>query len=105
MNKTNKFVRVVAPWASSTIPVKSVGWLWSHSWDGHWSINEFCWKVIRGRPHYLLNRLPHSAQMVLANSAGFQIISQLTRLYPWEFHIVAYGAFSIHNDITGQTNC
>jgi hypothetical protein len=48
-------------------------------WDGHWSIKDFCWKVIRGRRPYLLNRLPHSAQMALANSAGFEIVSELVR--------------------------
>jgi hypothetical protein len=48
-------------------------------WDGHWSINDFCWKVIRGRRPYLLNRLPHSAQMALANNSGFEVVSELIR--------------------------
>jgi hypothetical protein len=86
VNKRKKFIRVVAPWTSSSIPGDSAGWLWSHSvmehvdeieqvwkcyatwlahdgimthnidyhchglakhWDGHRSINDLCWKVIR----------------------------------------------------------
>jgi hypothetical protein len=121
VNKTNKFIRVVAPWTSSSISSESVGWLWSHSvmehvdeieqvwkcyaawlahdgmmthnidyhchglakhWDGHWSINDLCWKVIRGRRPYLLNRLPHSAQMALANSSGFEVVCELIRTLP-----------------------
>ena len=119
VNKTNKFIRVVAPWTSSNIPRESIGWLWSHSvmehiddiehvwkcyatwlasdglmthnidyqshglakhWDGHWSIGDVCWKIVRGRRPYLLNRLPHSSQMALANSCGFEVISEL--IYP-----------------------
>jgi hypothetical protein len=51
-------------------------------WNGHWSINDLFWKVIRGRRPYLLNRLPHSAQIALANSCGFEVISELIRVRP-----------------------
>jgi hypothetical protein len=46
-------------------------------WDGHRSINDLCWKIIRGRRPYLINRLPHSAQMALAKGYGLEIVSEL----------------------------
>ena len=46
-------------------------------WDGHRSINDLCWKILRGRRPYLINRMPHSAQMALANGCGFEIVSEL----------------------------
>lgn len=46
-------------------------------WDGHRSINDLCWKILRGRRPYLINRLPHSAQIALARDCGFEIASEL----------------------------
>jgi hypothetical protein len=119
--KRNRFIRVVAPWNSSSVPRESVSWLWSQSvmehvddiehvwkcyaawlapdgimshnidyhchglakhWGGHWSISDLCWKVIRGRRPYLLNRLPHSAQIAVARGTGFEVISKLIRTQP-----------------------
>ena len=46
-------------------------------WDGHRSINDLCWKILRGRRPYLINRMPHSAQMALAKGNGFAVVSEL----------------------------
>ena len=46
-------------------------------WDGYRSINDLCWKILRGRRPYLINRMPHSVQMELAKDCGFEISSEL----------------------------
>jgi hypothetical protein len=46
-------------------------------WDGHRSINDLCWTILRGRRPYLINRMPHSAQVALAKGCGFEIASEL----------------------------
>jgi hypothetical protein len=48
----------------------------THSWNGHWAIGQQQWAIIRGKRPYLLNRLPHSAQMTLATNAGLEIVSE-----------------------------
>ena len=42
-------------------------------WDGHWGLNEAAWYVLRGRRHYLINRLPHSYYVAQLRSLGFDI--------------------------------
>ena len=46
-------------------------------WNGHWSIRDLCWRIIRGYRPYLINRLPHSAQMALVKDSGFEIAAEL----------------------------
>jgi hypothetical protein len=46
-------------------------------WDGHRSINDVCWRILRGRRPYLINRVPHSTQMALAKSYGLEVASEL----------------------------
>jgi hypothetical protein len=46
-------------------------------WNGHWSTSDLCWQIIRGYRPYLINRLPHSAQMALAKSWGLEIVAEL----------------------------
>ena len=53
----------------------------THSWNGHWAIGPQQWAVIRGKRPCLINRLPHSAQMTLATSAGLEIVVR-ARLLP-----------------------
>ncbi len=46
-------------------------------WNGHWSISELLWKIIKGKRPYLINRLPHSAHITAVKKAGFQIVTDL----------------------------
>ena len=51
-------------------------------WNGHWSTSDLCWRIIRGYRPYLINRLPHSAQMAIVKSSGFEIASELVYTPP-----------------------
>jgi hypothetical protein len=42
-------------------------------WNGHWAISELGWACLRGRRHYLLNRLPHAQHVALLKDSGFAI--------------------------------
>jgi SAM-dependent methyltransferase len=42
-------------------------------WNGHWAISELGWACLRGRRHYLLNRLPHAHHVALLKACGFAI--------------------------------
>lgn len=46
----------------------------SRKWNGHWTIGDFTWKLMRGRLPYLLNRQPHTAHLRLLVAAGFKPI-------------------------------
>ncbi len=45
----------------------------THVWNGHWAISELGWACVRGRRHYLLNRVPHAHHVVLMKQCGFAI--------------------------------
>ncbi len=47
------------------------------TWNGHWCINDLTWALIRGRRHYLINRLPLSSHLAYLNKYGFEICEQL----------------------------
>ena len=47
-------------------------------WFGHWTISEGLWSLIRGKRAYLINRMPHSAQIYELQKHGFNIISCIT---------------------------
>jgi len=42
-------------------------------WNGHWTIPDFNWKIMRGRRPYMLNRQPHSTHLNLIQSNHFEI--------------------------------
>lgn len=65
---------------SHTIDYKSHGY--THDWNGHWTIPEFLWNIIKGNRPYLINRLPHSSHMEAMKKAGFKIINELKRNSP-----------------------
>lgn len=46
-------------------------------WNGHWSTGDLTWRIIRGYRPYLINRLPHSAQMAIVRTCGFEITSEV----------------------------
>jgi Methyltransferase domain len=53
----------------------------SHSlfrtWNGHWACSESTWKLLRGRRHYLINRVPHSRHRGLLAKFGFDVIADV----------------------------
>jgi hypothetical protein len=51
-------------------------------WNGHWSIGDLCWQVIRGCRPYLINRLPHSAQMAIVSRSGLEAVTELVHTPP-----------------------
>ena len=46
------------------------------SWNGHYSLSKFFWKVIRGNKPYLLNRLTPSDHKSIILQSGFKIIHE-----------------------------
>ena len=52
----------------------------SHSltrhWNGHWAISAACWRMIRGARPFLINRLPHEAQIEAVRRNGFHILRE-----------------------------
>lgn len=57
---------------SHRIDYSSHGITWD--WNGHWTISESMWKVVRGKRAYLINRLPHSAHLAAMSNAGFRVL-------------------------------
>ena len=48
----------------------------TRSWNGHWTISDTLWRVVRGRRVYLINRLPHSAHIRAMRECGFRIVAE-----------------------------
>ena len=46
-------------------------------WNGHWTISDPVWKLIRGRRPYLLNREPASTHIRLLKHSGLQIVNEV----------------------------
>lgn len=46
-------------------------------WNGHWTISDPVWKLIRGRRPYLLNREPASTHVELLRRSGLQIVNEM----------------------------
>jgi hypothetical protein len=45
-------------------------------WNGHWTISDPVWKLIRGRRPYLLNREPASTHVNLLRESGLEIVKE-----------------------------
>ena len=45
-------------------------------WNGHWSISDPVWKLIRGRRPYLLNREPASRHVKMLRESGLEIVKE-----------------------------
>ncbi len=43
-------------------------------WNGHWTLSDFKWRLIRGRHAYLLNRQPYSTHVRLLADHGFRVV-------------------------------
>lgn len=46
-------------------------------WNGHWTISDPVWKLIRGKRPYLLNREPASTHIHLLKRSGLQIVDEV----------------------------
>jgi len=62
---------------SHTIDYQSHGI--TRDWNGHWTIGDTRWRLVRGTRPYLINRLPHSAHLRAIEGAGFRIVSDVVR--------------------------
>lgn len=51
-------------------------------WNGHWTISDFMWKLVKGNRPYLLNRLPLSAHVKELQSAGFRVVTKIGGAMP-----------------------
>src|SRR5258708_1683135 len=49
----------------------------TRDWNGHWTIADWVWSVVRGRRTYLINRLPHSAHVKAMRECGFRLVSDV----------------------------
>ena len=45
-------------------------------WNGHWTITDPVWKLIRGRRPYLLNREPASTHVRMLRESGLEIVKE-----------------------------
>jgi SAM-dependent methyltransferase len=48
----------------------------TREWNGHWTLSDFAWRLIRGRRAYLLNRAAHSTHLGLLDANGFKVVGQ-----------------------------
>jgi hypothetical protein len=51
-------------------------------WNGHWTLSDSTWKLIRGTRPYLINRLPYSAHKDAICDCGFKISAEEVRTGP-----------------------
>lgn len=65
---------------SHTIDFKSHGF--TKSWNGHWTLSDFEWKLIRGGRVYAINRAPFITHIKLLNQFGFKIIKKEFKQLP-----------------------
>jgi hypothetical protein len=62
---------------SHSIDFKSHGL--TRDWNGHWTVSDAVWKVVRGHRPYLLNRLPLSDHLREIEGAGFKVVKTIVR--------------------------
>ena len=60
-------------WMSHTIDFKSHDF--ARDWNGHWTLSDLVWALIRGRRRYAINRLPLSAHLRLIEEHGFDVVA------------------------------
>lgn len=51
----------------------------TRDWNGHWTVSDFEWKLVKGNRPYLINRLPHSAHILAMTRSGFRIVLDAAR--------------------------
>lgn len=45
----------------------------SPTWNGHWGCSSFLWSLVRGKRHYLVNRMPHQVHLDLLHANGLKV--------------------------------
>ena len=48
-------------------------------WNGHWSYNDFLWRIMRGNRPYFINRECYSTHLELLTQINFKILSGLKK--------------------------
>jgi len=51
----------------------------TRDWNGHWTLSDGVWRLVKGTRAYLINRVPHSAHLKLLQDAGFIVVNDLRR--------------------------
>lgn len=46
----------------------------TRSWNGHWTLNDPAWKIVRGTRPYFINRQPLSRHLELLSKHGFELV-------------------------------
>lgn len=46
----------------------------TRDWNGHWTVSDLTWRMVRGQRAYLINRLPHSMHMQAIRNSGFSVL-------------------------------
>jgi Methyltransferase domain len=74
--------RLVRPggFMSHNIDFRSHGLTWD--WNGHWTVSNEVWRLVRGTRPYLINRAPHSVHLNGLNNVGFRVVGDLRRQGP-----------------------
>jgi hypothetical protein len=49
----------------------------TRDWNGHWTVSEGMWRIVRGTRAYLINRLPHSKHLQAIKGCGLHILAEL----------------------------
>jgi hypothetical protein len=57
---------------SHTIDFKSHGV--TQSWNGHWTFNDFEWRIVKGGNNFMINRQPISKHLELQSKYNFKIL-------------------------------
>jgi hypothetical protein len=46
----------------------------TRSWNGHWTLNDPAWRIVRGTRPYFINREPLSRHLALLSKNGFAVV-------------------------------
>lgn len=70
---------------SHIIDFRSLGF--TKSWNGHWTLSDFEWKLVRGGRAYAINREPFSTHLKYLDQFGFSIISKELKILQSEIKL------------------
>jgi SAM-dependent methyltransferase len=54
----------------------------TRDWNGHWTLSDPVWELVRGKRTYSINRLPRSAHVRAVERAGFELVGDSAREGP-----------------------
>lgn len=46
-------------------------------WNGHWTIGERAWRLVKGARPFLINRFPHEMQVEIMGRNGFELLENI----------------------------